>query len=280
MESRPGPVPLQPAPTDGSGDISAPNDAQPDRSVVYRRIDGLDLHLQVFTPTGSAKPRPGIVFFHGGAWRKGSPSQFFWQARYLAERGMVAISAQYRLIKHGAQTVADCIDDARAAFRHVRTHAADFGIDPDRLAAGGGSAGGHLAACLGTLSDPSPDPVSSKPNLLVLFNPALFHRAAEGTIALSDFTADTPPAIYFLGDQDEMVVYAQDCLAQGRTLGNEVELHLAAGEGHGFFNRPPWREATLEQADRFLAAHGFLDGAPTLAVDAKARLRRDLARQP
>lgn len=273
-------IPLRQAPTDGSGDIAAPSDAQPDRSVVYRSINGVDLHLHLFMPTGPSRPRPGIVFFHGGAWRKGSPSQFFWQARHLAERGMVAISTQYRLIKHGATRVADCIDDARAAFRHVRAHAADFGIDPTRLAAGGGSAGGHLAACLGTLSDPAADPVSSKPDLLVLFNPALFHRAAEETLALSDFTADTPPAIFFLGDQDEMVVYARDCLAQGRRLGNEVELHLAAGESHGFFNHPPWREATLYAADRFLATHGFLTGEPVLLVDPTDLLRRTDAPHP
>ena len=87
------------------------------------------------------------MFFFGGAWTQWRPGQFEPQASYLAGRGMVAIRADYRVKNRHRATPADGVEDAKSAIRWVRQNASMLGVDPDRIVAAGGSAGGHLAAC-------------------------------------------------------------------------------------------------------------------------------------
>ncbi|WP_422932016.1 alpha/beta hydrolase family protein [Singulisphaera sp. PoT] len=127
-------------------------DEKPERpageSAVYKTADGRKLRLWVVKPEGwkATDRRPAAVFFHGGGWVGGRPGQFDTQARYLASRGMVCALVEYRLLDKGeaekeTPPVA-CCRDAKSAMRWVRSHAGGLGIDPNRVAAGGGSAGG------------------------------------------------------------------------------------------------------------------------------------------
>ena len=243
-------------------------DPQPARKIVYKSVGGWELALHVFEPAGqdaSAK-RPAIVFFHGGAWSIGNADQFYYQCDYLAKRGMWAASADYRLTSPGAGIkIADIVLDAKDAIRYVRSHAGELGIDPDRIAAAGGSAGGHLAAATAVApEDNLPGTVSGKANLLVLFNPALFYPSAGKTVTLEQFTKETPPSIMFYGTKDDMLQYGKDCLAQSQRLGFTLILMTAKDAGHSFFNDQPWRDRTLYESDRFLARQGYLVGPPTV----------------
>lgn len=117
-------------------------------NAVYATVDGHELKLDIITPPESGKERPIVVFFHGGAWRSGDKSA---GARYLlplVNAGYIGVTANYRLSRE-ADFPAQ-IYDCKAAVRWVRYHARDFGGDPNRIAAIGSSAGGHLAALLGT----------------------------------------------------------------------------------------------------------------------------------
>src|SRR6185503_3489625 len=111
----------------------------------------------------------------------------------LAARGMVAVTADYRVGSRHQAKIVDCIRDAKSAVRYLRANAARLGIDPGRIAAGGGSAGGHLAAATGViaaLDEPAGNPaISSRPDALVLFNPALVLAAAPGAGASPEFLA-------------------------------------------------------------------------------------------
>ena len=71
----------------------------PDKTVVYKKVGPSELKIHVFTPPNHtlADKRPAIVFFFGGGWNGGSPSQFYPHCDYLASRGMVAMSAEYRV---------------------------------------------------------------------------------------------------------------------------------------------------------------------------------------
>jgi len=238
-------------------------------------------------------PRPAIVFFFGGGWRAGSPQQFEPQCRHLADRGMVAITADYRVAsRHGAKPV-DCLADARSAIRWVRTNAARLGVDPGRIAAAGGSAGGHLAggtAFIEAFDDPAEDRgISAAPNALVLFNPALvlaplpgLDLAGFGTRVPADrlgteprklspahhVKAGGPPTIIFHGAADETVPFAtaEAFAATMRKAGNRCELVTYADQPHGFFNREPWRSKTLAETDAFLVSLGWIAAEPAASL--------------
>lgn len=266
------------------------------RSKVYKTAGSTTLSLFIFTPEGH-KPsdqRPAIVFFYGGGWTSGTIRQFVPQSKYLAKRGMVAIVADYRVFSRHQARIVDCVSDAQAAVRWVRTHAKELGVDPERIAAGGGSAGGHLAAATATLKDftgtTDEKPMSARPDALVLFNPALdltiddadrrargkeWSRILErmGAPALDLSPMDhvregLPPTIIFHGKIDSTVPYAQvEAFGKAmRDAKNRCEVFGFAGEGHGFFNygRANNRayEATVLQMDEFLTSLGWLDGRP------------------
>lgn len=90
----------------------------------------IDIHLPFDWQAGDR--RPGILFFFGGGWRTGTRHQFTRQCSYLASRGMVAATADYRVRQYHGTDVATCVEDAFSAMRWFRAHADELGLDPDR----------------------------------------------------------------------------------------------------------------------------------------------------
>src|SRR4051812_43269570 len=128
--------------------------------------------------------RRGVGFFSGGGGGGGNPGQFMPQSEYLATRNVVGLRVEYRVIpKRDSGPPTLCVNDAKSAMRYVRAHANELGIDPKRVAAAGGSAGGHLAAATALLSgldDPANDQtVSARPDALILFNPMMNNGPGE-----------------------------------------------------------------------------------------------------
>lgn len=253
---------------------------------VFKKTPEGELTLHCFLPDGwtPADRRPVIVFFFGGGWKNGAFTQFVPQAEYFATRGIVAISADYRIAsKH--QTAPDkAIEDAKTAIRWVRANAGTLGIDPDKVIASGGSAGGHLAAATALVEkfDAPDDPkASAKPNALVLFNPFLNGKGrtipGTGGVNIAEAMSPTlylgkgaPPAVIFFGTKDAMAEHGREYAARAKELGVRADLYTAADQPHGFFNRAPWSHVTTRQADAFLASLGYLKGEPTLALPEKA----------
>jgi len=266
----------------GAGEPAAPE------SLTYKRVADRELKLFVEKPSDwkSADKRPAIVFFFGGGWVGGSPTQFLKQSQYLATRGMVGLRAEYRTIPKGDQgPPIVCCADAKSALRYVRAHAAELGIDPKRIAAAGGSAGGHLAAITALvqgLDDPQDDlAVSCKPDALALFNPVFNNGPGQwGHARVGDryqefspahnITKDAPPAVVFLGDQDKLIPLAtlRDFEAQMQKAGARCDAHVYPGAGHGFFNQDTpkgaWFTQTLIETDKFFVSLGWLKGEPSL----------------
>src|SRR2546423_4695370 len=116
--------------------------------VTYRTVDGEQLGLDVYQPAKKGKNRPAVVVVHGGGWTQGDKALFAQQSNQLAERGFVAFSINYRLAPPHPYPAA--VDDVEAAVAWVRTPAKEYGVDPARIGALGGSAGGHLVGMLGT----------------------------------------------------------------------------------------------------------------------------------
>ena len=263
---------------------SYPPQMQGCRVETYKSVGDTKLNLYIFSPT-TPKNAPAIVFFFGGGWKSGTPQQFEVQCRELSKRGMVAITADYRVeSRHGVKPT-QCLADARSAIRWVRAHADQLGVDPQRIAAGGGSAGGHLAAStpfITEFDEPNDDKnVSAVPNALVLFNPALVLAPIEGFDAESfgtrvpeermgtkpeklspahHITRNGPPTIIFHGREDTTVPFAsaEAFTAKMKSLGNRCELHGFDGQKHGFFNGDEFKQKTLAEADKFLVSLGWL----------------------
>jgi acetyl esterase len=258
---------------------------------VYKTVEGRELKLWVVTPPNRdpAAKYPAIVFFHGGSWTKGGPEAFNDQAEYLASRGMVCVLPQYRLLTDETTPPIACIEDAQSAMRWVRSKAADLGVDPGRIAAAGGSAGGYLAAFLGLMKgfdDPQDDStVSTKPQALVLFNPVIdngpegWGRGRIGNRYLEFSPAHNvkpgaPPAVIFLGTKDQVIPVktVENFQRQMEAAGNRCDVFLYEGEKHSFFNlrrkdgAPGKFYDTLIETDRFLASLGWIQGEPTLQV--------------
>lgn len=266
----------------------------PTRYVVHKQTPDGNLGLHIFEPAAHkcTDRRACIVFFFGGGWAGGSPSQFFPHCSYLASRGMIAVSAEYRVRDRHGVSPYECVADGKSAVRWLRVHADTVGIDPQRLAAGGGSAGGHVAACTATipdLDDPDEDAgVSSKPDALVLFNPVLMlewdrfgispdqlenlRSRFQGRDALRvspchHVTAELCPTLILHGEADTTVPLptAQMFVDRALALGARCELVTYAGEAHGFFNfgRGERFYETLSEADRFLSSLDLLTGDDT-----------------
>lgn len=265
----------------------------------YREVDGVKLDAYLFNPPGlqPTDKRPAAVFFFGGGWKGGTPGQFLPQCLHLASRGMVAISVDYRVKGRQGVLPDDCLRDAKAAIRWARANAERLGIDPDRIAAGGGSAGGHLAAATALVEGFESGAhleVSSMPNALLLFNPAVVLAPVEGHPGLLSaekvasieemcggrardlspanfIRSGLPPAILFHGTADEAVPFptVEYFTTAMKAAGNRCELKAYEGQPHGFFNPgrgsgEPRAEAlrryrdTLAQLDEFLASLGYL----------------------
>lgn len=261
-------------------------------AVVYKTVGDVELKMYVHRPDGAkaGERRPAIVFFFGGGWKGGSPAQFRYQCEYLAARGMVAVTADYRVASRHDVKAVDCVRDAAAALSYLRANAERLGIDPDRIASAGGSAGGHLAACLGTLDDidggtPESKKASYRPNAMVLFNPALHfgdgpglkldaERTGIDPLKISPFhhvAAGDPPTLLLFGTADGMFGAAEAFAKKMKELGNRCELDAYADQPHGFFNLGRGEgnknfRATLESVDAFLKSLGYLQGPSTVGT--------------
>lgn len=247
--------------------VAAPPSAVSQASVVvYKSTPGakLKMHFARPDPQRFPGPRPCIVFFHGGAWRSGDPKQFMAYAEKLADVGVIGISAQYRLMRDGDVLPLHAVQDARSALRYLRAKAAQLGCDAQRIGAGGGSSGGHLAAMAAVANAPAADgkragpsalddasddlSITPRPQALFLLNPPLNLERYDRPVPVEQrrqlsptllMDATLPPTWIFHGTADKVVPFSQvaEFRDRARSLGaGEVTVQAFPGRGHGFFN--------------------------------------------
>ncbi|WP_167474525.1 alpha/beta hydrolase [Nocardia arthritidis] len=224
-------------------------------SMGYQAADGGEQPMLVFEPSEATRLAAGIVLFHGGALRTGSADMLAPHCRRLASRGIFAVSAGYRLLGQGAESIADCVTDVRRAVEHFRTLAAPRGLAPSRLASGGSSAGAHLALVAAMTAPGRPAPASGTAAVVAL-NPAgldllafppelqrsLEHRVGIDTGALIEYSLiefvrpGNPPMLICHGTDDEVepvdhVRRFRDAMAHAR---NDCTLREYENAQHGF----------------------------------------------
>lgn len=260
---------------------------------VYKKVGDRELSLWRIAADSSsgnkgaaAEKSPAIVFFFGGGWTSGTPEQFLPQASYLASRGMATFVADYRVASRDKVKASACVEDAKSAMRWLRANADKLSIDPNRICAAGGSAGGHIACATALLPefDAKSDDLSVRcvPDALALFNPAVVLAPLAGLP--SPESAETrleglksrlgaepeamspahhvrsglPPAIIFHGEADTTVppVTVQKFTRLMQDAGNRCELRTYPGAPHGFFNLPGNNSAANKKKEAKRKAEG------------------------
>lgn len=250
---------------------------------VYKTSADKSREMEIYFPPGhdpSEAKVPGLILFHGGGWGSGTLSQFRAACDYFASRGLVSATVEYRMLTkeeskalpEGETRKRACIVDAKSAIRWFKGNASELGIDPERIITGGGSAGGHIST-LATLNPGLNDPADSEKFdtsvvAYLLFNPAYSPSDDKDpeVDVLQHLNVSMPPSIAFFGDQDKWMKGFDAAYAKLKELGNtSMDLQIAKGQGHSFFNKDPWKTVTLIAADRFLIEQGLLSGEPTLS---------------
>lgn len=247
--------------------------------LTYKQTDSGDLKLHIFKPNDmkGREKRPAIIYFFGGGWEVGTPLQFYRECAYYSSKGMVAISVEYRISYLHKTTPFESVEDAKDALRWLRKNAAQWNIDPNRIAAAGASAGGHLAAATGTLKEANAKKtdINSKPNLLLLYYPVIDNSAnGFGTeemkkrykeiSPLHNIDSTTPPVLFILGTKDPLIPEqtAVEFTKKMEQSGVYCELHLYEGAGHPlFFYTKPLTDdfyKIRKESDEFLEKYGYL----------------------
>jgi acetyl esterase len=256
--------------------------------ILYKQVDSTALFLEVYYPEEIqvSKNYPAMVFFFGGGWVGGDKAQFLNQAIYFSQRGIVCFLVDYRTKNGNNTSPYESVKDAKSAIRFIRKNAANFQIDPNKIIASGGSAGGHLAAATALIEGYNEDSddlaISAVPNALVLFNPVIdngpggygFERIGDAYKSFSplhNIKAGAPPTLILLGTDDELVPvltaeYYQQVMEK---VGSRCELRLYEGAEHGFFNYRNFEyyKKTVMEADLFLTSLGYLKAESIVEIE-------------
>ncbi|MDH3582633.1 MAG: SMP-30/gluconolactonase/LRE family protein [Phycisphaerae bacterium] len=257
--------------------------------VVYARYGDRKLLADIFVPNKEGPtPRPAVVVVHGGGWLKGDKTKFRALAIALAARGYVTAAIEYRL--GGEANFPAAIQDCHASVRFLRAQAGHYGIDPNRIGAVGGSAGGHLVGLLaatphvselqgsgghadrsskiqaaivmagpmemasGSVAERSRTQATSNSNLWLgktIDQAPDLYRLADAYLHLSK---KTPPTVFMVGEHDNPQ-RNQRSREKLKSLGVWTGLQLYEDGKHGCWNQLPWFTDMVTDMDKFFREH-------------------------
>jgi acetyl esterase/lipase len=224
------------------------------RDVVFAAPQGHRLHVDLYVPKTS-RPAPVVLWIFGGSWKKGYKG-YHVNLRDLPQAGIALAAIQYRL--SGEATYPAQLEDCEAAVTWLRAHGAKYGLDPNKIGVSGESAGGHLAALLGTVEGaprvravcalyPPTDLVAigreyaspkRESDIERLLGGPIEQKlaAAKAGSPVDHVSASSPPFLLFHGAQDTLVPVEQsrELDRQLHAAGVESRLVLVPGKGHWF----------------------------------------------
>ncbi len=261
----------------------------------FKTVPKRNLKIYIDFPPGwkQTDRRPAIVFWHGGGFTQGNAGQFYHQAKYFNKRGLVVARPEYRIRDLDGSMPHRAMEDGISAIRWFKSHANEFGIDPEQIVVGGGSAGGHLAAAIGTVDadtlasmgfvgEEDDQSISIRPLAMLLYNPFVDffeplnarHVGEESLMngvdpldmepiyhlisPIEHVNKNTPPSIIMFGTRDAFYPQQIRWITACRELGLTIHDYVYKGEVHSWYNNSPHVEYTTENVDKFLVEIGFL----------------------
>ncbi|CAN5824840.1 hypothetical protein BH24BAC1_BH24BAC1_08110 [soil metagenome] len=251
------------------------------RDVGYRTVNNRELRLDIFYHAKKIrKGYPGVLLVHGGGWRSGDKSQQWPLAQQLAARGYVAVAVEYRLSLEAPYPAA--LHDLKAAVRWMRAHSSALQLDPTKIAALGVSAGGQLAALLGTTNgqpkvegnggyanhDSAVQSIIDIDGVLAFKHP----ESEEGAVAamwlggtyeeapeiweeaspLSHVSKTSPPTLFINSSLPRFHAGRDDMLRKLEAHGIYSQVHTLPDTPHPFWLFHPWFQPTVDYTIDFL----------------------------
>ncbi|MEZ5044802.1 MAG: alpha/beta hydrolase [Saprospiraceae bacterium] len=261
---------------------SQPKGVNAQWEVVYKKVAERELHVDVFYPLKKKKKKyPGVIMIHGGGWSSGSKIHQVPMAQQLARKGIVAVAVEYRLSPEAPYPAA--VHDLKEAIRWMRAKAATLGLDTNKIAALGCSAGAQLASLLGTTNGMGTFEGQTKypafsSNIQAVVNVdgivSFVHpeASAEGNAAgrwlggsrteaaqqwreaspLEYVNEQTPPFVFINSAMPRFHAGRDDFVKQLSKFGTYSEVHTIADSPHSFWLVHPWFKPTLNYTNRFL----------------------------
>jgi acetyl esterase/lipase len=265
-----------------------------EKDIVYGKGGTEDLKLDLARPALTEGLRPGIVYIHGGGWSAGNRKAYTTDIQEAAKRGYVAVTIEYRLTQPDKSGKAKYpfpaqIEDCKCAVRWLRANAEKYHVDPNRIGATGGSAGGHLSLLVGVAGSEknfdgtggNPDASSQVQCVVNYFGPTDlprmygYEKRVDGLLdtliggtpqqrpeqykeasPVTYVTKDVCPILSIHGTVDKLVPVDQavEFDAAMKKAGATSELMILEGQGHGFMGPPARkaREATFAFFDKHL----------------------------
>jgi gluconolactonase len=265
-----------------------PESVKAELDLTYGKTPEQELKLDVYRPKAGGDRLPACVFIHGGGWMNGNKEKFRPISIALAEKGYVVANVEYRLGRVAKYPAA--VQDCSLAVRWLRANAARFGVDPARIGAWGGSAGGHLAAMVAAapthdrfLTAELKDVSAAVQATCVMAGPtdltsAKFienlRKAKEKSFAfqwtgklyddapdlyreaspITHFTKATGPVLFLTGDLDnpDRDTAGMDKL---KSLGVPTKQVILKDGKHGCWNQRPWFEQCVDAVDAWFKEH-------------------------
>lgn len=276
------------------------------REFVFKQTGYRDLKVFVDYPENwqPTDNRPAIIFWHGGGFTQGNAGQFYHQANYFTKRGAVCFRPEYRIRDIDQTLPVSAVEDGISAVRWIKERATEFGIDPNHIAVGGGSAGGCMASAvatvdakqfaeLGFVGEEDNQTIDISVKAMLLFNPFVdffepthprqieeeclflgkdpedYREALHAISAVENLTKDSPPSIILFGTRDAFYVSDLRWIIRSRELGLTCVDYVYKGEVHSWYNNSPHLEYTTHNVNEFLVDIGFLERKPVVELPHK-----------
>lgn len=249
---------------------------EPNEIRTYKIVDGIELDAHVFYPKEHQKEnrKPAYLYFHGGGWSLGMAESGYNICKRISEKGMVAISFEYRLIDVHGNDIQKSLEDAKSAIRWVRSQSSVLGINSDKIVATGFSAGAHLAASTAIINDfisEDNKDFSSKPNLVITQSSSYdltkgdgwFEGVSRGQAMsislLQNVTTGLPPFLSFHTTEDYLAPVSEffQFKTTMETHKNDFQFQVFEGVGH-FFRDKDAREKLHILIDEYLVDRGYI----------------------